>query len=67
MTGNLEYGQIIEDLESWSKKMGGLFIQSFKKYLLSVTMCQTDFQVFGVHQGTKKMNIPAFVGFPFQG
>lgn len=49
MTGNLEYGQIIEDLESWSKKMGGLFIQSFKKYLLSVTMCQTDFQVFGVH------------------
>lgn len=43
-TGNLKYGQIIEGLESQSKKVRGPFIQLFQEYLLSVAMCQAEFR-----------------------
>lgn len=38
---NTKYDQIIEGLESQSEKVGVLFNQSFQKYLLRVTVCQT--------------------------
>lgn len=66
-TRELEYSQIIADSEIQPEKVGGPFTQSFQKYLLHVTTCQTQFQVLEVHQGTKQMNIPAFMGFTFQG
>ena len=53
-TGELECSQIIEDSEIQPEKVGGPFTQSFWKYLLRVTTCQTEFQVLEVHQGTKK-------------